>query len=78
MEEDYKRIKKYSDHFYERIMKELPDVTLNGDREHRWPGNLNFSFSCVEGESLIMALPKLAVSSGSACTRLFFSRSSHY
>ena len=72
MEEDYKRIKKYSDHFYDRIMKELPDVTLNGDREHRWPGNLNFSFSCVE------ALPKLAVSSGSACTRLFFSRSSHY
>ena len=68
MEEDYKRIKKYSDHFYDRIMKELPDVTLNGDREHRWPGNLNFSFSCVEGESLIMALPKLAVSSGSACT----------
>ena len=50
-------------------MKELPDVTLNGDREHRWPGNLNFSFSCVEGESLIMAMPKLAVSSGSACTR---------
>lgn len=78
MEEDYKRIKKYSDHFCDRILKELPDVTLNGDREHRWPGNLNFSFSCVEGESLIMALPKLAVSSGSACTRLFFSRSSHY
>lgn len=69
MDEDYVRIKRMADHFHDRIMTELPDVTLNGDREKRWVGNLNFSFSCVEGESLIMAMPKLAVSSGSACTR---------
>ena len=56
MAEDYKRIKKMADGFIDRIMKELPDVTLNGDREHRWPGNINLSFSCVEGESLIMAM----------------------
>lgn len=68
MAEDYKRIKGMSDYFIDRIMKELPDVTLNGDREHRWPGTVNLSFSCVEGESLIMAMPNIAVSTGSACT----------
>lgn len=41
---------------------------LNGDADHNWPGILNVSFAYVEGESLIMALKDLAVSSGSACT----------
>ena len=41
---------------------------LNGDAGHRVAGNLNVSFACVEGESLLMALKDLAVSSGSACT----------
>ena len=41
---------------------------LNGDEKHRYAGNLNFSFAHVEGESLLMALKNLAVSSGSACT----------
>ncbi len=41
---------------------------LNGDMEHRVPHNLNVSFNFVEGESLIMAIKDLAVSSGSACT----------
>ena len=59
MAEDYKRIKEMSDYFIDRIMTSLPDVILNGDREHRWPGNINMSFSCVEGESLIMAMPIL-------------------
>ena len=68
MAEDYTRIKKMADKFIDRIMTELPDVTLNGDREHRWPGNINLSCSCVEGESLIMAMPNVAVSTGSACT----------
>ena len=68
MAEDYTRIKKMADKFIDRIMTELPDVTLNGDREHRWPGNIYLSISCVEGESLIMAMPNVAVSTGSACT----------
>lgn len=48
--------------------KDMEEVYLNGDLEHRIPGNLNVSFNFVEGESLIMALKDIAVSSGSACT----------
>jgi cysteine desulfurase len=50
------------------IMARIPDVVLNGDEEQRYIGNLNFSFAYVEGESLLMALKNIAVSSGSACT----------
>lgn len=46
----------------------LPDVTLNGDLQQSAPNILNLSFADVEGESLIMALKELALSSGSACT----------
>ena len=46
----------------------MEEVYLNGDMQHRVPGNLNVSFNFVEGESLIMALKDMAVSSGSACT----------
>ncbi|HHH44721.1 MAG TPA: aminotransferase class V-fold PLP-dependent enzyme, partial [Gammaproteobacteria bacterium] len=46
----------------------IEEVYINGDLDHRIPGNLNISFNYVEGESLIMALKDLAVSSGSACT----------
>jgi len=56
------------DYFEKRIFAELDHVALNGDREHRLPGNSNLSFSYVEGESLIMGIKDLAVSSGSACT----------
>jgi len=49
-------------------MKDMEQVVLNGDEENRVAGNLNLSFAFVEGESLIMALKDLAVSSGSACT----------
>ena len=48
--------------------KDLEEVYVNGDLTHRVPGNLNISFNFVEGESLIMALKDIAVSSGSACT----------
>ena len=48
--------------------KDMEEVYVNGDLEHRVPGNINISFNFVEGESLIMALKDLAVSSGSACT----------
>jgi len=47
---------------------EIEEVYINGDMEHRVPHNLNVSFNFVEGESLIMAVKDLAVSSGSACT----------
>jgi cysteine desulfurase len=46
----------------------LSHLVLNGDKVQRYDGNLNISFSCVEGESLIMAIKDMAVSSGSACT----------
>lgn len=46
----------------------IEEVYINGDLEHRVPNNLNVSFNFVEGESLIMAVKELAVSSGSACT----------
>jgi cysteine desulfurase len=49
-------------------LRSMEQVFLNGDEEHRVAGNLNVSFAFVEGESLIMALKDLAVSSGSACT----------
>ena len=49
-------------------IKEMEEVYLNGDQDRRVAGNLNVSFAYVEGESLIMALKDLAVSSGSACT----------
>lgn len=54
--------------FYERLTNALPCVYLNGDMTHRIPGNLNLSFAYVEGESLLMGIKKLSVSSGSACT----------
>jgi cysteine desulfurase len=49
-------------------LSSLEQVFLNGDAEQRIAGNINISFNFVEGESLIMALKDLAVSSGSACT----------
>jgi cysteine desulfurase len=49
-------------------LQDMEQVFLNGDAEQRVAGNLNVSFAFVEGESLIMALKDLAVSSGSACT----------
>ncbi|QJC27576.1 cysteine desulfurase IscS [Anaplasma platys] len=68
VEVESERIKKLRDVLYDRIMNELPYVVLNGCYTRRIPGNLNLSFSYVEGESLIMSISDLAVSSGSACT----------
>jgi cysteine desulfurase len=50
------------------IMDEIPDVYVNGHATERLPGNLNISFAYVEGESLLMGINDIAVSSGSACT----------
>jgi len=52
----------------DRIMGRLDEVYINGSTEHRLPGNLNISFAYVEGESLLMGINDIAVSSGSACT----------
>ena len=49
-------------------LRDMEEVYINGDLEHRVPHNLNMSFNFVEGESLIMALKDIALSSGSACT----------
>lgn len=49
-------------------VKDMEEVYMNGSHEHRVPGNANISFNFVEGESLLMSLRELAVSSGSACT----------
>ena len=49
-------------------ISDIPEVHINGDRDQRLPGALNVSFAFVEGESLIMSLRDLAISSGSACT----------
>ena len=68
MAAESERLHMLRDRFYNKIMKELPEVYLNGDLEHRIPGNLNLSFAYVEGESLIMGIKNLSVSSGSACT----------
>ncbi len=52
----------------DRIMSRLDECYINGSMEHRLPGNLNVSFAHVEGESLLMGINDVAVSSGSACT----------
>jgi cysteine desulfurase len=68
MPEEAKRLQRLRDRFYDGIKAKLADVYLNGDLEHRIPGNLNLSFAYVEGESLILGIKDLSVSSGSACT----------
>ena len=67
MEADNKKIKKLRDMLWNGL-KDMEEIYLNGDLDQRIPGNLNVSFNFVEGESLIMAIKDIAVSSGSACT----------
>jgi cysteine desulfurase len=67
MATENERIRMLRDRLYQGL-NDMEEVYINGDLEHRVAGNLNISFNFVEGESLIMALRDLAVSSGSACT----------
>jgi len=67
MEEENRRIRILRDRLWNGL-NEMEEVYLNGDMDQRVPHNLNASFNYVEGESLIMALKDMAVSSGSACT----------
>lgn len=68
MELDHKHVTKMAKRFVSKIMDAIPDVILNGDPVQRYAGCINLSFAYVEGESLLMALKDVALSSGSACT----------
>ncbi|XP_058227091.1 cysteine desulfurase, mitochondrial [Rhododendron vialii] len=68
MEYDEKRICKLQERLLSGIRARLDGVVVNGSEERRYAGNLNLSFAYVEGESLLMGLKEVAVSSGSACT----------
>ncbi len=68
METESARIRELRDGMRDRLLKEIPEVHLNGDPENMLPGHLNISFAYIEGESLLMALKDVALSSGSACT----------
>lgn len=67
MATDNERVRALRDRLWKGLSS-MEEVVLNGDLEQRIPGNLNVSFNYVEGESLIMAIKDIAVSSGSACT----------
>lgn len=68
MEKDTKHVNYLFDRFLNNIHSRISEVYLNGDKDQRYKGNLNLSFAGVEGESIILAIKDLAVSSGSACT----------
>jgi cysteine desulfurase len=68
LEEESKRILALRERLRTGLEKNLDELYINGDMEHRIPGNLNISFAFVEGESLLMGIEDIAVSSGSACT----------
>jgi cysteine desulfurase len=63
-----KRMEYLRDKLKDRLLASLDEVYINGTMEHRLPNNLNVSFAYVEGESLLMGINDIAVSSGSACT----------
>ena len=68
MEKDTKHIESLSNKFLTKLKDNIPDIYINGDEKQRIYGNLNISFAYIEGESLMMSIKDLAVSSGSACT----------
>jgi cysteine desulfurase len=68
MPEESKRLSYLRDKLKDRLLAGLDEVYINGTTEHRLPNNLNISFAYVEGESLLMGINDVAVSSGSACT----------
>jgi cysteine desulfurase len=68
MDAESKRLTKLQARMLKGLNAKLTDIHVNGDLEHRIPGNLNIGFAYVEGESLMMGIKGLSVSSGSACT----------
>jgi cysteine desulfurase len=67
MEAENERVMALRNRLYDGL-KDMEEVYVNGDIDQRIAGNINISFNFVEGESLLMALKDLAISSGSACT----------
>jgi cysteine desulfurase len=68
MPEEMPRLQRMRDRLKDAILAQLDEVYINGTMERRLPHNLNMSFAYVEGESLLMGINDIAVSSGSACT----------
>jgi len=68
MPQEAERLRKLRDKLKAGLEAKLDEVFVNGSMEHRLPNNLNMSFAYVEGESLLMGINDIAVSSGSACT----------
>lgn len=68
MPAESKRMAYLRDKLKDKLQSELDETYINGTMEHRLPNNLNISFAYVEGESLLMGINDIAVSSGSACT----------
>src|SRR5688572_13950034 len=68
MASETERLRKLRDRLSEKFHKNLDEIYINGSKEHRLPHNLNISFAYVEGESLLMGINDVAVSSGPACT----------
>jgi cysteine desulfurase len=68
MNEEIAHASRLRDRLKDKLLSELDETYINGTMEHRLPQNLNISFAYVEGESLLMGINDIAVSSGSACT----------
>src|SRR6202045_2654242 len=68
MASEGERLRKRRDRLNDKLHRQLDELYINGSGEHRLPHNLNISFAYVEGESLLMGINDIAVSSGSACT----------
>jgi cysteine desulfurase len=68
MATESERLRQMRDYLNEQLHRNLDELYINGSMEHRLPHNLNVSFAYVEGESLLMGINDVAVSSGSACT----------
>ena len=68
MDAENKKLMKLKNLLLDGIRSKCDEIYLNGSEDQRVPGNLNLSFAYIEGESLMMGIKNLAVSSGSACT----------
>ena len=68
MEQEACRLRSLRDRLKAKLERELDDISVNGSMQSRLPGNLNLSFARVDGEALLMTIPDVALSTGSACT----------
>jgi cysteine desulfurase len=68
MAEEAPRLRRLRDRLHHGLARRVPGLALNGDAEHRLPGNLNLSFPGIDAPGLIEACPSIAISTGSACT----------